>query len=296
MKRFDETISTDYNRKCPICKAVINYLDAGRRNKAEKSQTLCKSCSNKKRSATITGKRWKWKSDESKKRTSDAHKNSEVWRRSMNSVEYREKQRLSKSGVKNYMFGKSHSPDVRKRMSDLASNRMKNPDIIQKLKSYVWTDEQRKKHLNAIRNPKRLRKLREYRLRQLAQSGTFPSYNTSACEFFDYVNDSLGWSGKHALNGGEHPIVGYSADYYNQSENLVIEWDEERHFRGKKIREKDVIRQKHILDTGVKMYRIREKTGEVSKVDEHAADYTYKLQEIINEYRDKKAKTAVYQH
>lgn len=237
-----------------------------------------------------------WTREESRRKCAEAHKNSRIWVNSMNTDEYKERQRVTKLGERNGMFGKKHSPEALEKIRAAAKRRSSDESWINGQRQRVWTAEQRRKHSIAMRSESVRLARRRSRLRQISNSNGIPSYNESACEFFNQLNAALGWNGKHALNGGEHSIVGYSADYYNQSENLVIEWDEERHFRGKKVREKDVIRQKHILDTGVKMYRIREKTGEVSKVDEHVEDYTYKLQEIINEYQDNKAKTAVYQH
>lgn len=238
----------------------------------------------------------RWTREESRKKCSEAHKNSQIWVNSMNTDEYKERQRITKLGKRNGMFGKKHSPEALEKIRAAAKRRSLDESWINGQRNRVWTNDQRKKHLIAMRSESVRLSRRCARLRQISRSNGIPAYNESACEFFNRLNNVLHWNGRHAMNGGEHSIDGYSTDYYNPLENLVIEWDEERHFRGKKIREKDAIRQKHILDTGVKMYRIREKTGEVSKVDKHDYDYTGILQEIVDEYQNKKAETTVYQH
>jgi hypothetical protein len=79
-------------------------------------------------------------------------------------------------------------------------------------------------------------------------------YNPFACKIFDEINDSLGWSIQHALNGGEVRVIGYSLDGYDKEKNIVIEYDEKYH--DKQI-EKDIIRQKQIEEhLGCKFYRI----------------------------------------
>lgn len=237
----------------------------------------------------------RWTREESRRKCAESHKNSVIWIRSMNTDEYKERQRITKLGKRNGMFGKKHSPEALEKIRAAAIRRSSNTSWVEGQRKRVWTDEQRRKHLTAMRSESVRLSRRLARLRQISNSNGIPAYNESACEFFDHVNNVLGWNGKHALNGGEHSIVGYSIDYYVPSENLVIEWDEERHFRGKIVREKDALRQQRILDTGAKMYRIRQKTGEVSKVDGHDQDYTHKIQEIIDEHQNKKTETSVYQ-
>jgi hypothetical protein len=60
----------------------------------------------------------------------------------------------------------------------------------------------------------------------------WPTYNKTACEYFQWLNMWNGWNGKHGLNGGEHFIkeLGYWVDYYEPTQNIVIEWDEPHHY------------------------------------------------------------------
>jgi len=122
----------------------------------------------------------------------------------------------------------------------------------------------------AINNPERLSLMRKYRLEQLKASGKFPSYNSNACKFFNLLNENVNWNGNHALSNGEYEIEGYSVDYYSPSKNLIIEWDEEPHYKGRNntLLKKDIIRQNNIISKSPNIHflRIREKTKVISPI------------------------------
>ena len=115
----------------------------------------------------------------------------------------------------------------------------------QKLKAFCATPEgilSRKKATATLRRTREL----------LGTNGYHPNFNKDACRFFDYLNEQSGWKGKHALNGGEHYIweLGYWVDYYEPTQNLVIEWDEKYiHFQHGQRVESDVTREKQIRET-----------------------------------------------
>lgn len=142
---------------------------------------------------------------------------------SMNSEEYKHKQKISKLGNKNGMYGKTHSIKTRKKLSEYLKQRMKNSINIEKLKNRQWTEEQIKKHKLSINNPKRLEILRKHRLNQIKKSGGIASFNELACKYFNIINKKLNLKGYHALNGGEKEIIGYSLDYYDPELKLIIE-------------------------------------------------------------------------
>ena len=76
----------------------------------------------------------------------------------------------------------------------------------------------------------------------------FPNYNKSACEYFDNLNKKMEWNGQHATYLGEKLILSYFVDYYEPTQNIVIEWDEEYH-RKKVQKKSDVIRENRIKET-----------------------------------------------
>lgn len=139
-----------------------------------------------------------------------------------------------------------------------------------------------------MEDPKQREFLRNCRLDQLKKSNASPSYNKTACEFFDILNEKLKMVGKHALNGGESRICGYSVDYYDPLKNLVVEWDEEKHYKAGNLLDKDIKRQTRIMEEiNCKFYRIRQKTKSVSKIDTLPENFTNKIGDILNEnYKD----------
>ncbi len=152
---------------------------------------------------------------ETRKKQSDAHVGKK------HSLETRKKMSVSRAGVKHPLYGKKHSSESRKKMS-LA-------------------------HKGKKLSPEHRRKIRIARILEIQtkKGQVYPNYNSEACEFFEQVNNKLGWQGIHAENGGEFYVkkLGYWLDYYDPVGNVVIEWDEPHH---KRMMEKDQLRQKEI--------------------------------------------------
>jgi hypothetical protein len=256
--KFDEDIKTEFFKSCPSCGKRINYRKKLTLYCSHKQNSKCKKCRTLQMAEKIKGRTWSWSRDESKKKCAESHKKSEVWISSMNTVEYKNRQSETKSGKNNYMFGKKHDELSLEKIRVATKNRMKDP--------------------NQREN------LRNHRLGQLEKSNTYPAYNKTACEFFNILNEKLNMTGKHALNGGELRICGYSVDYYDTSKNLVIEWDEEKHYKAGNLIDKDIKRQTRIMEEiNCKFYRIRQKTKSVSKIDTLPENFTNEIGDILNE-------------
>jgi len=235
------------------------------------------------------------------------------------------KQKETFLGEKNPMYGKTHTPEVKEVLRNLQLGKTLSPESIMKsLKNVIRTKEWKKHISESLSGEKSYRygmryseeeklemskkrkgkytgkdnpfygkthtpevkeNLRVGCLNRIKLTGVFPAFNKNACKFFTILNDKFGWDGKHALNGGETEISGYSVDYFNPKLNLIIEWDEERyHYRNGKLLEKDIIRQNNILKKdNYHFYRIREKTGEILKVDSLKENHTELIQELLNE-------------
>jgi hypothetical protein len=92
-----------------------------------------------------------------------------------------------------------------------------------------------------------------------------PCYNKSACIIFNRINEELGWSGIHAETNdeGEYKIkindhTLYYVDYYEPTHNVVIEFDEQYHFKPSTNGELEKIRQTNIIKfLNCKFYRIK---------------------------------------
>lgn len=78
-----------------------------------------------------------------------------------------------------------------------------------------------------------------------------PNYNKVACEYFTELNEEFGWNLQHALNGGEFFIkeLGYWVDAYDKNKNIVVEYDEARHYNiDGTLKEKDINRMINIIN------------------------------------------------
>lgn len=273
-------MNTEYYNLCSRCECKKYYKNKNSYYVNKNKKCLCKECSNKEKSSKMKGRTRPPFSEEWRKNLSTGHKNSKIWEDSMNTVEYKEKQSISKSGSKNYMYGKHHSDLTREKLSLLKKGNIPSN------KGISMTDEQKNK-LKQIKNSDKHKAIsREHRLKQIKESGGFPSFNKTACKFFDHLNQKMAWNGQHALNNGEREFIGYSLDYYEPKLNLIIEWDEIRH-EEPNIKSKDVIRQNNILneDKSVIFYRINQKMNNVYKVDTTSFDYTTQIQGALNEFK-----------
>jgi len=87
-----------------------------------------------------------------------------------------------------------------------------------------------------------------------------PRYNKSSIKLIEEYGKKYGYKFQHAENGGEVYLkeLGYFLDAYDKDKNVVLEVDEDRHFRSGKLKNSDVIRQSEIeRNLKCKFIRIR---------------------------------------
>ena len=139
--------------------------------------------------------------------------------------------------------------------------------IAQRTKEVMNTPEVWNKFIASMRSDEHREKKRVLYAKQREKCGdNKPLYNHKACEFFDKLNETIKWNGKHATNSGEVTIGGFWVDYYEPNLNVVIEWDE-RHHRYEKKNKQDAYRAKYIIKkTGCKFLRIDQETLELTEV------------------------------
>ena len=79
-----------------------------------------------------------------------------------------------------------------------------------------------------------------------------PRYNKSAIPILEQIAKDHNWNLQHAENGGEfYTGIGYFVDAYDKQRNIVVEYDEPRHYIDVKnniLREKDLKRQQKIIE------------------------------------------------
>ena len=181
--------------------------------------------------------------------------------------------------------GGNYTPEMRERMSE--SHLGQTPWN----KGRSLTEEHRRKlsesHKGQIsacgmrgkkHSPETLRKMRVARLKAISSAQGVrlrPAYNTTACKFFAWFDHEYNTVGQYATNGGEYLIkeLGYFVDYFNPGMKLIIEWDEEHHYRNGELQEKDIQRQEEIMRhfPEYELLRIRESRFDVAKLSEVAA-------------------------
>ena len=157
------------------------------------------------------------------------------------------------------MFGKHHTDETRRKISETRKARkIPGPKI----------SEDGRRRL-------RLKRIHEIEVDRNNGHQIVPSFNKSACKFFDRVNAELGWNGKYATNGGEYFVadLGYWVDYYEPIRNVIVEWDERQHFNvDGTLKQSDIDRQRQIVEKlGCKFFRYDER---------HA-----KLEDFLNELK-----------
>lgn len=147
------------------------------------------------------------------------------------------------SGVKNPFYGKTHTK--------------KNIEFFKKHSSSIIRNEE---WCNNI-----AKSLRKYRLGFSNQC----NFNKTACKYFEVLEKQNGWDGFFATKNGEKRIMdlGYSLDYYEPKLNVVIEYDEPKHYnRNGELKSKDIKRMQNIKKyLQCRFFRYNEKIKELKE-------------------------------
>lgn len=98
------------------------------------------------------------------------------------------------------------------------------------------------------------------------------NYNPKSILILEQIAKEHGWNIQHAENGGEfYTGIGYFVDAYDKEKNIVIEYDEKRHYEDVEnniLIQKDLIRQKEIIDhLHCEFWRYNEETKKLWKVN-----------------------------
>lgn len=104
------------------------------------------------------------------------------------------------------------------------------------------------------------------------QHGRRANYNPNSIPVIEQIGKQYGWNFQHALNEGEfYTGNGYFVDAYDKTNNIVLEYDEPKHYldiENNILKEKDIKRQNEIINfLGCQFYRYNEKTKQLWKVE-----------------------------
>ncbi len=242
-------------RKCPKCSGEILYKTVYGKRVGDRKNTSCKICQNAALSVANTGKRL---TDATKKKLSIALKGRTFSKTTRAKIGIAKKQFYKnnpgfQSGEKNAMYGV-------KRVGKQNPNYGKKWSLEKKLehhrrfsgKNAIWYG---RKHTEATK-----RKKREIMLNHVDRLGGV-GIGKKECQYLDSLSHKMGWHLRHAGNGGQFKVCGYSVDGYDEKLNIVVEYDEPRHYLPDgKLKPRDVKRMNEIKsELGCRFYRYDEK-------------------------------------
>ena len=99
------------------------------------------------------------------------------------------------------------------------------------LTKYYETHTHHNKGLIMDINGKEKRRLGAIKYIESLKGTCIPRYNKNACQYIDKLNEEKQWNLQHAENGGEFRIGGYFLDGYDKERNIVLEYNERKHYK-----------------------------------------------------------------
>jgi hypothetical protein len=96
----------------------------------------------------------------------------------------------------------------------------------------------------------------------------FPNFNKKSIEYFENLEKEREWDGYYIGKNKECFIedLGYFLDYYEPNLNIVVEYDEPRHYVSGQLRPKDVQRMENIIShLKCQFYRYNERLNELKQ-------------------------------
>lgn len=222
-----------WKRQCPSCNKDIYHTECWVRNKSEKLSKKCKSCALKGRVVSVETRLLQSKSFKGRKVSDKTRKNMSIAQTGRkHSIETRLKMCGSNNGMygvyrtgdKNPFCGKKHDDESKRKMRIAMSHKIIKKDVV---------------------------------------SGRLNNINSKEILYFEKLEKEKNWNGifygkcSHQFLLNE---LGYFIDYYEPNLNIVVEYDEPRHYMCGKLREKDIIRMNNIKNfLNCKFYRFNEK-------------------------------------
>jgi hypothetical protein len=234
-----ESIMPKWMRKCPSCNKDIYYTTTPSFQRAENEHRKCKSCC---KSGNLNGRYGK------------GH---------------------LICGENHPMYGRHHSSESKQIMSEKRKTYCslypdKNPskrDDVNLKKSlllcgknnpmYGKCKEQNpfynKKHSDETRRKMRVQAIKRIEKSCGLYDGLVPSVGNDEEKYFSELEKKNNWDGIFYGKNGKYrqyeiKHLGYFVDYYEPTHNIVVEYDEPRHYQNRNLRAKDVRRMKEIKD------------------------------------------------
>ena len=157
-----------------------------------------------------------------------------------------EEHRLKSVGENNHMFGKTYEELYGDEKAKELKENMRKP-LSDETKEKMSKASKGKPKSEEHKRKMRLSHIKNVEQKRLNGETLFPNFNRTGCMLIEQYGKEYGFNFQHALNGKELKIIGYFPDGYDKERNTIIEIDEPYH-EDTKQKEKDVIRQKNLIE------------------------------------------------
>lgn len=257
-------IGKDWERNCPDCLVKLTYSSKYKLIRAIKANSKCAKCCNKNppdnnvyfRPCPQCNKRIYYVK---KCRFVAAEKNKTNCKSCAMSISGlgRVPTDLARKSMSAAQMGRKHSEKTKKKMMG------KNNGMFGIFRCEKQNPFHGKTHSEETR-----KRMRISALKRISEIGGV-NVGKKENDYFASLEKETGWDGVfHGKSGHQFVLweLGYSVDYYEPTKNIVVEYDEPRHYRCGALLEKDVKRMNTIKNhLRCKFFRYREKTGELSE-------------------------------
>jgi hypothetical protein len=249
-----------FTRNCPRCHKELGYTTKQKMKEQEKLGGVCYNCRAQIRPNSMTGattrktisdkaiERWKNYTEEQR-----AAAVAPLIHYANNQPEWTEQERLNVSGPKNHFYGKHHSDETKDLLRKVHTGTKITAEHRMKISQTLRDRGVNVGNKNGAKRPEVRDKIRKSVIRYIQETHghALPFYSPTACQYFDRISDERGWKLRHAMNGGEVHLkeVGYFLDAYDSERNIVVEYDEPRHYYADgRLKHKDIRRQAMIIE------------------------------------------------
>lgn len=248
-----------FTRKCTECGKDLYYATLKGKKSADKLNKICKRCSNTGNKNPNFGKKCPDHVKDYLKKLFTGRFVSESTKEKHRQHALLNNPMTGLTGSLCPNFGKTRTDDHKQKLSllktGIAISQKHRESISKGLCGRFHTDETKQKM--------RLTKIKHI----IEKNGSVaPRFNLNACKYFDVLEKEKCWDGLYATKNGEFFIksLGYFVDYYEPKLNIVVEYDEPKHYNiDNSLKEKDVKRMNEIkFKLNCKFYRYNERLKE----------------------------------
>ncbi len=183
--------------------------------------------------------------------------------------------------AKSRNIGKIRSEETKEKIRQANLGKKQSKETIEKrviklkgqkrsIRSIEWCEKISKSNKGKKHSKETKRKMRLTAIKRIEENNgkVFPHFNKNSIFYFKNFDKENNTKGLYGKNEYQIKKLGYWLDYINFNLKLIIEWDEENHFKNNKLKLKDIQRQKEIENyyPTFKFIRIREKFMELNYV------------------------------